>query len=314
MNDVKTENRFFETTESIGHRIRSILNALPQTVKSNTEEIRLRAGLPIALTVNGDTVFVEDGGKISFSLHNNLPLATSGDIAECFRLLCGNSAYAHGEELKEGYIIMKNGNRAGICGTVTDSGFIKDVTSINIRIAHEIEGAANELVKQFTGENLLIAGPPGCGKTTVLRDLIRQLSGGITGKYYRTAVIDSRGELSGSYKGIGGHDLGAVTDIILTRDKAKGIETALRTMFPEIIAFDEIGTVAELKALSESMFSGVSVITTAHIGSRAELLSRSITRSLITEGIISKIAILPSLHGGTIQIFSARELLSRVAV
>lgn len=311
---MKTENRFIETIENTGHRIREILNALPRAVKNNTEEIRLRAGLPIALTVNGDTVFVEEGGKISFSFHNKLPLATSVDIAECFRLLCGNSAYAHGEELKEGYIIMKNGNRAGICGTVTDSGFIKDITSINIRIAHEIEGAANELVKQFTGENLLIAGPPGCGKTTILRDLIRQLSGGEKGKYYRTAVIDSRGELSGGYKGNGGYNLGAVTDIILTKDKAKGIETALRTMFPEIIAFDEIGTAAELKAISESMFSGVSVITTAHIGSKNELLSRSITRSLITEGIISKIAILPSLHGGNTQIFSARELLSRVAV
>ena len=311
---MRTENRFSKTIENTGHRIKGILNALPQTIKNNTEEIRLRVGLPIALTVNGDTVFVEESGKISFSVHGKLPIATATDIAECYRLLCGNSAYAHGEELKEGYIIMKNGNRAGICGTVTESGFIKDVTSINIRIAHEIEGAANSIVKQFTGENLLIAGPPGCGKTTILRDLIRQLSSGANGKYYRTAVIDSRGELSGSYKGDGGCDLGAVTDIILTKDKAKGIETALRTMFPEIIAFDEIGTTAELKALSESMFSGVSVITTAHIGSKNELLSRSITRSLINEGIISKIAILPSLHGGAIQIFSARELLSRVAV
>ncbi len=310
---MKTEKLFLETIENTGQRIRGVLNALPRAVKNNAEEIRLRVGLPIALTVNGDTVFVEEGGRISFSTHDKLPLATSQDIAECFRLLCGNSAYAHGEELKEGYIIMKNGNRAGICGTVTDNGFIKDVTSINIRIAHEIEGAANELVKQFTGENLLIAGPPGCGKTTVLRDLIRQLSGGAKGKYYRTAVIDSRGELSGSYKG-GGYSLGAVTDIILTKDKAKGIETALRTMFPEIIAFDEIGTAAELTALSESMFSGVSVITTAHIGSKAELLSRSITRALITEGIISKIAILPTLHGGTIHTFSAKELFSRVAV
>lgn len=311
---MKNEKSFVEAIENTGYRVRSILNSLPKTVKINTEEIRLRAGRPIALTVNGDTVFVEENGKVSFVFHNELPLANTQDISECFKLLCGASAYAHGEELKEGFIIMKNGNRAGICGTVTDSGFIKDVTSVNIRIAHEIEGSANELVKQFTGENLLIAGPPGCGKTTLLRDLIRQLSNGAKGKYYRTAVIDSRGELSGSYKGDRKHDLGAVTDIILTKDKAKGIETALRTMFPEIIAFDEIGTIDEFKALSESMFSGVSIITTAHIGSKNELLSRNITRSLITEGIISKIAILPTLHGGAMQIFSAKELFSRVAV
>lgn len=306
--------RFSAALYGVGERIRGILEKLPQTVKTNTEEIRLRAGLPITLTVNGDTVFVEQNGKVSFSLKGDLPRATRRDVEESFRLLCGNSAYAHAEEIKEGYIIMKNGNRAGICGTVTDNGFIKDVTSVNIRIAHEVFGAANEIAKQFSGESLLIGGPPGCGKTTVLRDLIRQLSGGVRGKYYRTAVIDSRGEISGSIRGDSGNDLGAVTDIILTGNKAKGIEIALRTMFPEIIAFDEIGTAEELKALSESMFSGVSVITTAHIGSREELLCRSITRSLISEGIITKIALLPTLHGGAMQIFSAKELFGRVAV
>lgn len=311
---MENEKRFYTAINNIGVGLRAYLEALPKTVKSNAEEIRLRVGLPLALTVNGDTVFVEKNGKISFSLHSDLVTATRMDIEETFRLLCGNSAYAHGEELKEGYIIMKNGNRAGICGTVTESGFIKDVTSINIRIAHEVFGAANEIVKQFSGENLLIAGPAGSGKTTVLRDLIRQLSGGVKGKYYRTAVIDSRGEISGSIKGDNGNDLGAVTDIILTSNKAKGIETALRTMFPEIIAFDEIGTLAELKALSESMFSGVSVITTAHIGSKSELLSRNITRSLLLDGIITKIALLPTLHGGSMQIFSAKELFGRVAV
>lgn len=306
--------RFSAALYGVGDRIRELLSALPVTVKNSTEEIRLRLGLPIALTVNGDTVFVCNGGKVSFCYREDLPTATKQDIEESFRLLCGNSAYAHAEELKEGFVMMKNGNRAGIGGTFTDNGFIKDINSVNIRIAREIFGAANEIVKCYSGENLLIAGPPGCGKTTVLRDLVRQLAGGVSGKYYRTAVIDCRGEISGSFKGGAVNDLGAVTDLLITADKAKGIEIALRTMFPEIIAFDEIGTAEELKSVTESFFAGVRLITTAHIGSYDELLSRSITRQLITDGIITKIALLPALHGNEIRIFSAKELLQRVAV
>lgn len=306
--------RFSATLYGVSDRIKELLEALPQTVKNSAEEIRLRIGLPVALTVNGDTVFVDNRGKVSFGYRSDLPVATKQDIEQSFKLLCGNSAYAHTEELKDGYIIMKNGNRAGICGTVIDNGFIKEVTSVNIRIAREMFGAANDIVKSFGGESLLIAGPPGCGKTTVLRDLIRQLSGGVSGKYYRTAVIDCRGEISGSFKGGAVNDLGAVTDLLLTQDKAKGIEIALRTMFPEIIAFDEIGTAAELKSVTESFFAGVTVITTAHIGSYDELLSRNITRQLIESGIIKKIALLPALHGGKIRIFSVKELLHRAAV
>lgn len=306
--------RFTAVLYGVGERIRNILSSLNSTVKNNTEEIRLRVGLPLAITVNGDTVFVGADGKVSFSLNNGLPIVTKEDIDECFRLLCGGSVYAHEEELKNGYIMMKNGNRAGICGTVSETGFIKNVSSVNIRIAREIIGSANEIIKEFGGESILIAGPPGSGKTTVLRDTIRQLSSGVCGKYYRTAVIDCRGEISGGFDGSRINDLGAVTDLIITKNKALGIETALRTMFPEIIAFDEIGTTEELKKVTQSFFAGVTVITTAHIGSKNELLSRNITRNLIESGVISKIALLPSLHGNRMEIISSKELLHRVAV
>ena len=250
----------------VAPRIRSVLSLLPAAVKENTEEIRLRAGLPVALTVGGETVFMRENGQTSFIITRDLLKSEKADLEESFRLLCKNSVYAHENELKNGFIIMDNGHRAGVCGTLTEGGVMHNITSVNIRIAREIFGAANEIVKEFDG-GLLIAGPPGCGKTTVLRDLVRQLSDGACGKHYRVAVIDSRGEISGGVCGVAGTDLGPDSDVLLTADKAAGIEIAIRTMFPDIVAFDEIGTEEELKKVSESFCAGETVITTAHIGS-----------------------------------------------
>ena len=297
----------------VAPRIRSVLSLLPATVKESTEEIRLRAGLPVALTVGGETVFMRENGQTSFIITRDLLKSEKADLEESFRLLCKNSVYAHENELKNGFIIMDNGHRAGVCGTLTKGGVMHNITSVNIRIAREIFGAANEIVKEFDG-GLLIAGPPGCGKTTVLRDLVRQLSDGACGKHYRVAVIDSRGEISGGVCGVAGNDLGPDSDVLLTADKAAGIEIAIRTMFPDIVAFDEIGTEEELKKVSESFCAGVTVITTAHIGSAEELMRRRVTAALIESGAVSKIALLPRIHSATIKIIPVKELCRGMAV
>ena len=191
---------------------------------------------------------------------------------------------------------------------------MQNITSINIRIAREIIGAANEVAVEYDGGGMLIAGPPGSGKTTVLRDLVRQLSSGIYGRRYRVAVVDSRGEISGSSSGQSGNDLGPDSDVLLTADKSAGIEIAVRTMFPDIVAFDEIGTNEELKKVSESFCAGVSVITTAHIGCEGDIMRRSVTKSLIESGAVSKVALLPAVHGGSIRVITVKELCHGVAV
>ena len=298
----------------VAPRIRAVLEKLPVTVKSNAEEIRLRAGLPVALTVCGETVFIRTSGQTSFIITRDLLISEKTDIEESFRLLCKSSVYAHENELKNGFIMMDNGHRAGVCGTLSEGGIMHDITSLNIRIAREIIGAANDIVRGFDGGGLLIAGPPGSGKTTVLRDLIRQLSGGICGRHYRVAVIDSRGEISGDVNGKSGNDLGPDCDVLLTADKAAGIEMAVRTMFPHIVAFDEIGTKEELKRVSESFCAGVTVITTAHIGSVDDLMRRSVTATLIESGAVSKVALLPTLRKGNIKLISVKELCRGLAV
>lgn len=311
MNEIK---RFEASLYGVAPRIRGVLERLPAKVKAGTEEIRLRCGLPVALTVSGDTVFVLESGQISFCVTGGLLRAEREEIAESFRLLCRGSVYAHTDELKCGYIRLRGGNRAGICGTQSESGAIRDVTSVNIRIAHEVFGAADDIVRSYTGGGLLIAGPPGSGKTTVLRDFIRQLADGKNGRHYRIAVIDSRGEISGTAGGEAGNNLGLGTDIILTDDKAAGLEAAVRTMFPHIAAFDEIGTEAELLRVSESFYSGVDIVTTAHAGCPAELCERRITAALIRSGAIRTVAFLPEIHGGKIKLFSPGELCHDSAV
>ena len=314
MEEIQKSKKFESALYGVSEEIRQVLLRLPDVVKQNAEEIRLRCGLPVALTVAGETVFVLKNGQTSFCITRDLLKAQKKDLEESFKLLCQSSVYAHGEELKNGFIMMKHGHRAGICGTFTESGTLLDVSSVNIRIAREILGAANDIARCYTGGGLLIAGPPGSGKTTVLRDLIRQLSGGLCGKIYRVAVIDSRGEISGSTGGISQNDLGAGSDILMTADKAFGIEIALRTLYPDIIAFDEIGRTEELKRVSESLNAGVNIITTAHVGCPDDIMRRYVTSSLIESGAVCSVALLPKIHGGKIKLFGASELLNGVAV
>ena len=294
--------QFDEVLYAVSSRIRRALDFLPQSLKEKTEEIRLRAELPVALTVEGKTMFLRESGQPTQIISRDIMKSTRAELEESFHLLCHNSVYAHANEISNGYIMMDGGHRAGICGTLIAGG-MRDITSINIRIAREVIGCADSIARHFDGGGILIAGPPGSGKTTLLRDLIRKLSYGIE-RSMRITVIDSRGEISG---GECCNDLGPNTDVLFSFDKALGAEIALRTMFPDIIAFDEIGTAAELKSVSDSFNAGVAVLTTAHIGDKFDILRRSVTNELIYSGAISKIVILPPHIGDEYEIISAEE-------
>ena len=304
-------NGFESAIQMLANPIRRTLEFLPQNIKDSIEEIRLRAMLPLALTANGKLMFVKQNGTLTDYITRDLVTATADDVNESFLLMCNHSVYAHTEELKEGYIMLKHGNRAGVCGTFSSNKELMNITSINLRIAHEIIGVATELAKAFDGKGMLIAGPPASGKTTLLRDLIRQLSNGTFSRQMRVSVIDSRGELSGNRVNNPVTDLGQNSDVLIIKDKAHGIEMALRTLFPDIIVFDEIGNKAELDKISECFNAGVSIITTAHAGTLEELLKRNITQSLIKSGAISKICMLSPADNRNMQILAVSDILEK---
>ena len=265
------------------------------------DEIRLRKGLAVTVTMSGKSLYLSPKGQISHVAEDPI-ICEDTDIKTAFLKICDNSVFAHTKEIENGFIALGGGIRAGVCGDFS-AGALPLVTSINIRIPREISGCAAFLESTFSG-GMLIAGPPGCGKTTVLRDLIKRLS--MSGK--RIAVIDSRREISGG-TGETAFNLGDNTDVIFMPDKAKGAEMALRSMYPDIIAFDEIGTMAETNSVLEAFNSGVSIITTAHAGSIKETARRPAIRALLLSGAVKTVVLMPRFIGGRIQIYDIGEIM-----
>ncbi len=284
---------FDDVLSRIAPSIARVLEFIPEDIKTQCEEIRIRAGLPLCLTLEGKTAFIAADSSVSYIYTDNAFCVNRADAEKTLALLCDNSVYLHESEIRQGFISVTGGCRVGVCGSFNADGMLVSVNSLNIRIAHQIYGCASELLP-YADKGLLIAGPPGCGKTTMLRDTVRQLSNGSSGKYYRVAVIDSRGEISG---GEGVFDLGVGTDVFYTQNKASGTQIALRTMYPDIIAFDEIGTQDELLSVKDCFNAGVSIVTTVHCSSKADLANRKIIKNIIDSGAVFAVALLSKKLG-----------------
>ncbi len=256
-------------TAEIPLKAASQLIHIPTGINRNElTEIRLRAGKRSMLTVSGRCIPCSD-------------VLSREDIERCFQELCRYSVHSYAKEIAEGYITLPEGHRVGFCGTAVISSdridTLKDISSINIRIAREIQGCADELYCTLFQNglcSLLIAGKPMSGKTTVLRDLARLL-----GYEHRVALIDSRNELAAVYKGIPSLDVGENTDVLTGYPKYEGMLTALRTLSPEIMICDEIGGDAD--AVMQCINCGVKLIATAHADSIDELSRRPDTAALL---------------------------------
>lgn len=306
MENIRLNKTYSEVLEYLPKRIRSVLIKLPLKTVLDLTEIRLRCMRPVTLTVGGQNLFVSNTGNICYLYQNGFLSVTAEEIAETFNAICQNSVYAYSQQIKEGYITLKNGCRTGFCGTaVYENGeFIrfKNISSINIRISKEYKDSAISIVKELEG-GMLIAGPPSSGKTTLLRDAIRLISTGTSTLRKRIALIDSRNEIAAVNDSEALMDIGPLTDVFTGIDKLKGIEIALRTLNPEIIAFDEITEVLEAKALTKCFFTGVNLLSTVHVGSIDELYKREPIKILIDSGAVNKISFIERL-GATPKIIS----------
>ncbi|MCM1487395.1 MAG: hypothetical protein NC203_03420 [Firmicutes bacterium] len=238
-------------------------------------EIRLRAGRPIVLeTTRG-----------RFALDR---IASFDEINECMKGFCHYSMHSYEKEMREGYITLKGGHRAGFCGNavIRDNTLenVKDISSINLRIAREVMGCGEvlkETVFKSNFKGLIICGRPMSGKTTVLRDICR-----IIGNKSKLSVIDSRGEIAAVYGGIPQNDVGIFTDVLTGYEKEQGIEIAVRTLSPEYIACDEItGASSYAKLCSDS---GARLLFTLH----CSCINSAMECKAVKSGVISHIALL----------------------
>ena len=245
-------------------------NAL-QNVQSITE-IRLRSGKPAIAQMGMQEYFLTKEGGFSKNREQSRCFSHE-ELSAILLRLCRHSLYAYEEELRAGFLTLEGGHRLGVSGeTVVEDGKIltmKNIAFLNLRIAHEIRGAADELLPfVYEGSrplNTLIISPPGCGKTTILRDLIRQISeGNAYGAGCSVSVVDERAEIGGSYLGIPQNDLGIRTDVLCGCPKAMGMRMLIRSMSPRVMAVDELGSREEMEEIHEAKRCGVTVLATLH--------------------------------------------------
>ena len=292
--------RYEQAAELLPPRLRRLAMELPDERKARAEELRLRVRMPLTV--------LTDEGELAVAPAEREALVASEDIERMVAGVTEFSRYASVETLRQGFLTVRGGFRLGVCGTAVlrDGAVcnIKDFSSLALRIVRERVGIGAAVVPQlFDAEgrfrSTLILSPPGGGKTTLLRDLIRCLSlGGEERRALRVAVVDERGELAVSYQGSPQTELGSHTDVLDGCPKALGMAMVLRAMSPQVIAVDEITAAEDVTAACAAANCGVGLLATIHAADAGELTRKPLWRELLASEVFSCAVIIEGAGGG----------------
>lgn len=274
--------------------LRQLALSMPRAERAVVEELRLRAGRPVSVTLpEGEAVLPGS------------PVLSPDDLRTALEIATQASAHAALERVRNGFVTVRGGHRMGLCGTaVVKDGAIhnlRELSSLNIRIARQIIGLGEEVLLRLREggclPSVLVLAPPGAGKTTLLRDLIRGLSAGVGGPPLRVGVADERGELGAMYGGVPQLDLGPHTDVMDGCSKADGLMMLLRGMNPQVLVMDEITAPGDIDALETASGCGAALVAAAHGCGLEDLKRRPLYIRLLERRIFQKV-ILIERQGG----------------
>ncbi len=293
------DEKFIDAVNSLSENVKQTLFKIPVSIQAQTNEIRIRLDRPLSLVGLSGMLFVDINGNVSLRPSPESYIVNKTDMQDCLFSLCGWAVHSHQQEMIHGYISVRGGHRAGVAATaVVEDGnvtAIRDVTSINLRVAREIFGAADSLMQRCLSDRLqgiLLIGAPASGKTTILRDLARQLASGSSGILYKVCVVDESGELGGYSSGVIRNHLGDCCDLLCGFPKAKGLEASIRYLSPQVIICDEICNQREIEAVSAAVNSGVVVITSIHASTFEEFLHKPQAKPLLQTGAFEQFVLL----------------------
>ena len=289
MTEEYAAGRYMAAAELLPGGLRGAALALDRRTMARVEELRLRIGRPLGLTLPTGEVRLESTQVSREDLEQVLDRATAF------------SRYTAAETLRQGYLTAPGGFRIGVCGTALPTGgensALRYPSSLAIRIPRAAEGAASpvlpHLVEGGRVVSTLILSPPGGGKTTFLRDLTRQLSlGSSAAPPQRVALVDERGELAAVYQGVPQLEVGPLTDVLDGCPKALAVPMLLRAMTPQVMALDEIALPGDVDAVGLAANCGVALLATAHACAVHELQCRPVLRRLLTGGVFRRAVVI----------------------
>ena len=315
----KTRIKNFESIISFfDDRIKSALENVPDNIKQDAQEIRLRVNKCVVIMCLNTTYFVDINGNTYSNPRKSFSFLIPNlrDIENYLKAVCGYSVYSFQEQIKNGFITIKGGNRIGICGTavITNNGItnIKNITSVNLRIANEFLDCSSEIFEKIKSSTngVLIVGPPKCGKTTLLRDLAKKFSTSfIDGDFKKVVIADERSEIAAFFCGEPCFDVG-FSDVLNGFPKKEAFDMAIRCLSPDIIICDEIGTIEDAKNVNECLNAGVRIIASMHAGNIGELSSRPQAKKILKSGAFETIIFLDKLSSiiGIKNIYKVSEI------